>query len=286
MILFKPLKKLCMTLRKSGGRNLKGNITVYNRGGGFKRKYRIIDFYRIYFINRIALVLRIEYDPNRNSYIALINYLEMALSYIISPQKLDYGTMIGTFIERERRFNIGSTFKIKVIPSGTYLHNVELIPKQGGKLAKSAGARLQKLRVTGKFTLVKQKSGEMRYILSECLATVGIVSTHFFLRSYFEKAGQLRNRGFKPKVRGVAQNPVSHPHGGGEGKSSGGRPSVTPWGFLTKGISTRSPQKKRLNKNIMKTRRSLKKYSKSKTKSLKKKAFLRKLKEEKRLKLK
>ncbi len=246
----KPEKTLTVGIKRSSGRDNQGHITSRHRGCGHKRKYRIIDFKRTKF-DVPATVERIEYDPNRTAHIALIKYEDGELAYILAPQRLSAGD---TVIASEKTdVKPGNTMRLKNIPVGTILHNVEMKPGKGGQIARSAGAYVQ---LTGKdmgFALLRLKSGEVRKVPSECLATVGAVSNQDHQNQNIGKAGRSRWLGRRPSVRGVAMNPVDHPHGGGEGKTSGGRHPVSPWGKPTKGARTRA-KKKPTNKFIVNSR--------------------------------
>jgi len=232
----RPVKALTEGLTKSGGRNNRGRVTVRGVGGGAKRLYRKIDFKR----NRWdvpATVERLEYDPNRTAFIALIKYEDGDLSYIIAPQRLAVGDTVVT--SRTADIKPGNTLPLKNIPVGTIVHNVELKPQKGAQLARSAGTYVQIVGRDAGYAQIKLSSGELRMVPDSCLATVGAVSNPDNMNKVLSKAGRARYLGKRPKVRGVAMNPVDHPHGGGEGKSSGGRHPVTPWGKKTRGPKTR-----------------------------------------------
>ncbi len=233
----KPLKKLTKGQSKTGGRNNNGRITCRHIGGGHKQRYRIIDFLRNKF-DVEAVVERVEYDPNRTSFIALLKYSDGENSYIIAPQKLKMGDKIISAEKTE--IAVGNAMKIKNIPVGTIVHNVELKPKKGGQLARSAGSSVQIEGKDSGYVQIKLRSGESRLVLEDCMATIGAVSNSDNQNQKFGKAGRKVWMGTRPSVRGVAMNPVDHPHGGGEGKTSGGRHPVTPWGKKTKGLRTRS----------------------------------------------
>ena len=236
----KPEKKLTKGLVKTGGRNNTGRITSWHRGGGHKRKYRIIDFKRFNF-NKEAKVERIEYDPNRTSFIALIVYEDGSKSYIIAPQKIKIGDKV---ISGEKvDIKPGNAMPLSSMPLGTLIHNVELKPGKGGQLARSAGTYVQLVGRDQGYSILRLSSGEVRLVLSKCMATVGSVSNPDNQNTKDSKAGRSRWLGKRPHVRGVAMNPIDHPHGGGEGKTSGGRHPVTPWGKPTKGKRTRSNKK-------------------------------------------
>lgn len=232
----KPYKKLTVGLRKTGGRNNLGAITSWHRGGGHKRLYRIIDFKR----NNLdvkAVVERIEYDPNRTAFIALIKYDDLTYSYILAPQKLKVGDEVISSDSAD--IKIGNTLSLKHIPVGTTIHNVEMKPGKGGQIARSAGSYVQLVGKDSGYAQIKLRSGELRLVPLSCKATIGVVSNSDHQNVNYGKAGRKRWLGRKPVVRGVVMNPVDHPHGGGEGKTSGGRHPVTPWGKPTKGKKTR-----------------------------------------------
>lgn len=240
----KPFKKLVVGFKNSGGRNNKGRITIYHRGGGHKRRYRIIDFKRSLF-DLEGKVIRIEYDPNRSAWIALISYKNGLMSYILAPENLNIGDIVMSSNGKNLNFKIGNAFPIKYIPIGTLIHNIELKPGKGGQIARSAGAYGQLIQKSGTgYAMIRLVSGELRMIPMECMATIGTVCNLDHKNINGGKAGYSRWKNRRPIVRGVAMNPVDHPHGGGEGKTSGGRPSVTPWGKPTKGMPTRSKKKK------------------------------------------
>jgi large subunit ribosomal protein L2 len=209
-------------------------------GGGSKHKFRIIDFFRKKK-NMKATVDRIEYDPNRTAYIALITYEDKEKTYIICPQDLKIGDIISSGNNVE--IKIGNCLELRNIPPGTLIHNVELIPGNGGKLARSAGSSITLSGYDGDYAILKLSSGETRKVNSSCLATIGVVSNPDQKNIKIGKAGRNRWRGKRPQTRGVAMNPVDHPHGGGEGKTSGGRSPVSPWGQSAKGLKTRRPQR-------------------------------------------
>ena len=237
----RPEKSLVRKLKKTGGRNNKGRITSRRRGGGHKRNYRIIDFKRNKF-DIEGNVATIEYDPNRSAFIALIHYVDGEKRYIIQPNGLTVGDKI---ISGEKvELNTGNVLQLKNIPSGQFVHNIEMIPGKGAQMARSAGAYVQVMARDNNYVTLKLPSGEVRMVPEKCLATIGVVGNkqHELVRS--GKAGRSRWLGKRPKVRGVAMNPVDHPMGGGEGKSSGGRHPVTPWGKPTKGYKTRKKNKK------------------------------------------
>jgi large subunit ribosomal protein L2 len=246
----KPEKSLLMNLKKSGGRNSSGRITSRHIGGGHKRKYRIIDFLRNKR-NIDARVASIEYDPNRSARIALLIYADGEKKYILAPD----GIQVGNSIIASEKADIrpGNALPLKAIPLGTIIHNIELKIGKGGQLARSAGTYAQLMSKEGKYSQVKLPSGEVRMILQECYATIGQVGNLDHENVSLGKAGRTRWLGKRPKVRGVAMNPVDHPHGGGEGRTSGGRHPVTPWGIPTKGYKTRT--NKTSSRFIVKTRK-------------------------------
>ena len=232
-----PVKGLTEGLHKSGGRNNNGRITARHIGGGHKRRYRIIDFKRNKF-GKSATVERIEYDPNRSAFIALLKYKDGEQSYILAPQRL----RIGDTVEAGEDADIkpGNALPMQNIPVGTIIHNVEMKPGKGGQIARSAGTYAQLVGKDAGYALLRLSSGERRMVRAECMATVGAVSNPDRKNVKLGKAGRKRWMGKRPVVRGVAMNPVDHPHGGGEGRTSGGRHPVTPWGKPTKGKRTRS----------------------------------------------
>ena len=232
----KPVKALTEGLTKNGGRNNYGRITARRIGGGAKRTYRKVDFKR----NRWdipATVERLEYDPNRTAFIALIKYEDGQLSYIIAPQRLEVGDTVVTSATAD--IKPGNTLPLKNIPVGTIIHNIELKPQKGAQMVRSAGTYAQLVGRDGGYAQIKLASGELRMVMDTCLATVGAVSNPDNMNQVLSKAGRKRHLGKRPSVRGVVMNPVDHPHGGGEGKSSGGRHPVTPWGKKTRGPKTR-----------------------------------------------
>lgn len=232
----KPLKALTKGLTKSGGRNNLGRMTARHRGGGHKRLYRMVDFKRNK-LDCVATIERIEYDPNRSSYIALIKYDDGVYSYILAPSKLKAGDQIISGADAD--IKNGNCLPIKNIPVGTIVHNVEMKPGKGGQIARSAGASVSIVGKDSGYAQVKLSSGEVRLIPLDCMATIGTLSNADRKNTIIGKAGRSRWLGRRPHVRGVAMNPVDHPHGGGEGKTSGGRHPVTPWGKPTKGKKTR-----------------------------------------------
>ncbi len=233
----KPVKTLTEGLTKSGGRNNKGRITARRRGGGHKRAYRMIDFKRRKW-DISATVERIEYDPNRSGFIALIKYDDGELSYILAPQRVSPGDKIiaGEKVDVQP----GNAMPLESMPIGTIVHNIELKPGKGGQIARAAGTYVQLVGRDAGYAILKLMSGEQRIVRGECMATIGAVSNPDNQNITLAKAGRNRWKGKRPSVRGVAMNPVDHPHGGGEGRTSGGRHPVTPWGKSTKGKKTRS----------------------------------------------
>lgn len=245
-----PEKSLVRPLKKSGGRNSYGRITTRNRGGGHKRRYRIIDFKR----NKDGIpakVATIEYDPNRSANIALLYYADGEKRYIIAPFGIKVGDVLMSGQGAE--ISVGNTLKLGDIPLGTQIHNLELSAGHGAQIVRTAGSYAQLMAKEGKYAQVKLPSGEVRMISLECRATIGQVGNSSYMGISLGKAGRNRWKGRRPHVRGVAMNPVDHPHGGGEGKSSGGRHPVTPWGVPTKGYKTRV--RKSSDKLIIKRRK-------------------------------
>ena len=236
-----PEKSLVVTITKTGGRNNQGKITVRHRGGGAKRKYRIIDFKRNKF-NVEGTVTAIEYDPNRTANIALITYKDGEKRYILAPLNIKIGDKIISSDNAD--IKIGNSLPLMNIPVGTTIHNIELKPGKGGELARSAGSSAQILGREGKYVLVRLKSGEMRNILGTCRATIGEVGNTDYELVKIGKAGRARNMGIRPTVRGSVMNPNDHPHGGGEGKAPIGRAQpMTPWGKPALGLKTRKNKK-------------------------------------------
>ena len=233
----RPLSSLVTKKSKTGGRNNAGRITTRHIGGGHKQHYRIIDFKRNKD-NIPAKVERIEYDPNRSAFIALLLYIDGERRYIIAPKNLKVNDQV--LSGEQASVNIGNTLVLNDIPVGTILHCVELKPGKGAQLARSAGTYVQFVAKEGQYATLRLKSGEVRKVLAECRATIGEVSNQEHSLKSFGKAGAKRWIGVRPTVRGVAMNPIDHPHGGGEGKTSGGRHPVSPWGVPTKGYRTRS----------------------------------------------
>ncbi|RKY38330.1 MAG: 50S ribosomal protein L2 [Candidatus Omnitrophota bacterium] len=245
-----PEKSLTCALKKKAGRNIHGRITVHQRGGGHKRRYRLIDFKRDKH-NIKGKVISIEYDPNRSARIALIGYEDGEKRYIIAPVGLKVGDEIMNGDKAEVK--IGNSLPLRNIPLGTPIFNVELKPGGGGKIARSAGTSVQLMAKEGEFAHLKLPSGEVRLVKLDCYATIGSVSNPEHNKISLGKAGRSRWLGIRPTVRGVAKNPIDHPLGGGEGKSSGGRHPVTPWGKPTKGLKTRK-KRKYSDKYILKRR--------------------------------
>ncbi|MCE9647980.1 MAG: 50S ribosomal protein L2 [Parvibaculum sp.] len=245
----KPVKTLTEGLSKSGGRNNHGRVTAFNRGGGHKRSYRVIDFKR-QRLEMPATVERLEYDPNRTSFIALIKYADGELAYILAPQRL----AVGDSVISGKKVDVkpGNAMPLASIPVGTIIHNVELKPGKGGQIARSAGTYVQLVGRDQGYALIRLSSGEQRMVRGECMASIGAVSNPDHSNITIAKAGRNRWLGKRPSVRGVAMNPVDHPHGGGEGRTSGGRHPVTPWGKPTKGKKTR--QNKATDKYILRSR--------------------------------
>jgi len=232
-----PVKGLTAGKSSSGGRNQHGHITSRFRGGGHKRSYRIVDFRRRKF-DVPATVERLEYDPNRTAFIALIKYQDGELSYILAPQRLRAGDVVVS--ARRADIKPGNAMPLAAIPVGTIVHNVEMKPAAGGKIARAAGQYVQLVGKDAGYAQIKLMSGELRTVRGECMATIGAVSNPDNANRQIGKAGRSRWLGRKPHNRGVSMNPIDHPHGGGEGRTSGGRHPVTPWGFPTKGKKTRN----------------------------------------------
>jgi large subunit ribosomal protein L2 len=246
-----PEKSLTGVIKKSGGRNNSGHITTRFIGGGHKRKYRVIDFKRDKS-GIPAKVFSIEYDPNRTCRIALLHYADGEKRYILAPEGLKVGNKIvsgpGSDIQ------VGNALPLKEMPLGSFVHNVEMKPGKGGQIGRSAGTSIQVMAKEGDFAQLKMPSGEVRLIRLECMATYGVVGNSEHENLSQGKAGRNRWRGIRPSVRGVAMNPVDHPMGGGEGKTSGGGHPVSPWGQKAKGLKTRK-RKKESNKHIIKRRK-------------------------------
>ena len=236
-----PERSLLESLKKTSGRNSYGRITVRHHGGGNRQKYRIIDFKR----NKTgvhATVLTLEYDPNRSAFIALIQYEDGVKNYIIAPSGLKVGDTVVSGAAAD--IKVGKALPLVNIPTGTFVHNVELYPGRGGQLARSAGNAAQLMAKEGKYALLRLPSGELRNVPAECMATIGTVSNEDHLNVKVGKAGRTRHMGVRPTVRGSVMNPCDHPHGGGEGKSPIGRPGpVTPWGKPALGYKTRAKHK-------------------------------------------
>jgi len=244
---YKPLTKKS---KSTGGRNNQGRITSRRMGGGVKSRYRIIDFKRDKF-DISAEIVRTEYDPNRSAFINLVKYEDGEYRYILAPQKLSIGDKI--ISSKNADIKEGNSLPLNNIPLGTNIHNVELKPGAGGQLARSAGSSVQIVSKEDVFVQLKLNSGEIRLVNNKCLATIGVLSNPDNKNTKLGKAGRKRYLGFRPKVRGVVMNPVDHPHGGGEGRTSGGRHPVTPWGKSTKGKKTRN--NKKTNVFILKKRK-------------------------------
>ena len=249
----KPVKALTEGLNKSGGRNNKGRITSRRRGGGHKRLYRVIDFKRTKF-DVSATVQRIEYDPNRSAFIALLKYEDGEEAYILAPQRLQEGDAV--IASNRADIKPGNAMPMENMPVGTIIHNVEMKPGKGGQMARAAGTYVQLIGKDSGYAQLRLTSGELRMVPAKCMATVGAVSNSDNQNINLSKAGRKRWMGKRPQVRGVAMNPVDHPHGGGEGRTSGGRHPVSPWGKPTKGKRTRSNNK--TDRLIMRRRRSRK----------------------------
>ena len=246
----KSLKSLTVGRHSTGGRNNLGRITSRHKGAGHKHKYRQIDFYRKKDDMK-AKVERIEYDPNRSAHVALIKYEDGLMNYILSPNKIKIGDEV--ISGRNKKIEIGNCMQLSDIPTGTDIHNIELYPNSGGKLVRSAGASAQISGTDDNYCIVKLNSGEVRKIINTARATIGSVSNTDHQNIKIGKAGRNRWKGIRPQSRGVAMNPVDHPHGGGEGKTSGGRNPVSPWGQSSKGLKTRT--NKRSNKFIISRRK-------------------------------
>jgi large subunit ribosomal protein L2 len=232
----KPHKALLEKKSKNGGRNNHGRITVRHQGGGHKQFYRIIDFKRNKS-NVPGTVERLEYDPNRTAHIALIKYIDGERRYILAPSKIKVGDQV--LSSEKTEINPGNAMLLEHVPLGTNVHCVEMKPGKGAQIARSAGTSARVVAKEGIYTTLRLQSGEMRKILSACMATIGVVSNQENNLRSLGKAGAKRWRGVRPTVRGVAMNPIDHPHGGGEGKTSGGRHPTSPWGTPTKGYKTR-----------------------------------------------
>jgi large subunit ribosomal protein L2 len=246
-----PVKALTEGKHEKGGRNNNGRITVRWRGGGHKRRFRLIDFKRVKR-DMPAEVVRLEYDPNRSGFIALVKYEDGELAYILAPQRLKAGDKVvaGEKVDVKP----GNAMPMRNIPVGTIIHNVEMKPGKGGQIARSAGTYVQLVGRDAGYALLRLSSGEVRLVRGECMATIGAVSNPDEQNIVIGKAGRNRWLGKRPSVRGVAMNPIDHPHGGGEGRTSGGRHPATPWGKGTKGTKTR--QNKATDRYILQRRRS------------------------------
>jgi large subunit ribosomal protein L2 len=251
-----PVKSLVEGKKSRGGRNNNGRVTMRRKGGGAKKLYRVVDFKRRKH-DIEAKVERLEYDPNRTAWIALVKYLDGDLAYIIAPQRLKAGDKI---ISGEKvDVKPGNAMPLKAMPVGTIIHNVELKVGKGGQLARAAGNYAQLVGRDGAMAQLRLQSGEVRLVHGDCFATVGAVSNADHLNETVGKAGRQRHKGNRPSVRGTAMNPIDHPHGGGEGRTSGGRHPVTPWGKPTKGAKTRS--NKRTDRLIIRSRHARKKVN-------------------------
>jgi large subunit ribosomal protein L2 len=250
----RPVKSLVEGLTKSGGRGGSGRIAVRFRGGGAKRLYRIVDFKRRKF-DVPAVVERLEYDPNRTAFIALIKYEDGELAYILAPQRLKVGDQV--VASQKVDVKPGNAAPLSGLPIGTIIHNIELKPLKGGQIARSAGAYAQLVGRDAGYAQIRLGSGELRMVQDSCMATVGAVANQDHMNESLGKAGRSRHKGRRPHVRGVAMNPIDHQHGGGEGRTSGGRHPVTPWGKPTKGSKTRV--NKTTDKFIIRSRHKAKK---------------------------
>jgi large subunit ribosomal protein L2 len=250
----KPVKSLTEGTKRGSGRNNHGHITTRHKGGGHKRRYRRVDFLRKKF-DQPAIVERLEYDPNRTAFVALIKYGDGELSYILAPQRLKIGD---TVISGERTdIKPGNSLPLKNVPLGTIVHNVELQPGKGGQIARAAGTYVQLVGRDQGYAQLRLASGEIRIVRQDCRATIGAVSNPDQQNVNFGKAGRMRWFGIRPTVRGTAMNPIDHPHGGGEGRTKGGRHPVSPWGMPTKGYKTRN--RKATDRFIVRRRRTGKK---------------------------
>ena len=246
----KPLKSLTVGSHSTGGRNNLGRITSRHKGAGHKQRYRQIDFYRKKDDMK-AKIERIEYDPNRSAHVALIKYEDGTMNYILAPNKIEIGDEVVS--GRNKEIKIGNCMPLSDIPTGTDIHNIELTPNGGGKLSRSAGSTAQISGLFENYCIVKLSSGEIRKIINSARATIGSLSNPDHQNIKIGKAGRNRWKGIRPQSRGVVMNPVDHPHGGGEGKTSGGRDPVSPWGQSAKGLKTR--KNKRTNKFIISRRK-------------------------------
>lgn len=250
----RPEKSLVEGLTKSGGRGAGGRIAVRFRGGGAKRLYRKIDFKRRKF-DAVGTVERLEYDPNRTAFIALVSYADGEKAYILAPQRLKAGDQV--IAAEKADVKPGNAMPLRSMPIGTIIHNIEMKPEKGGQLARSAGSYAQLVGRDAGYAQIRLGSGELRMVLDGCMATVGAVSNSDHMNQNLGKAGRVRHMGFRPHVRGVAMNPIDHPHGGGEGRTSGGRHPVSPTGQPTKGRKTR--KNKATDKFIIRSRHKAKK---------------------------
>ena len=246
----KPEKTLTEGKSEKGGRNNTGRITMWWRGGGHKQSYRIVDFKRRKF-DQPAVVERLEYDPNRTAFIALVRYKDGEAAYILAPQRLAVGDTVVSGEKTDVR--PGNAMLLRNIPVGSIVHNVELKPGRGGQMARAAGSYIQLVGRDAGYAQLKLSSGEVRIVRSDCMASIGAVSNPDHSNESLGKAGRARWKGIKPSVRGVAMNPIDHPHGGGEGRTSGGRHPVTPWGKGTKGNKTR--KNKATDRYILRSRK-------------------------------
>ena len=249
----RPERKLTTALRKTGGRNNHGRITSRHRGGGHRRRYRIIDFKRNKY-DISAVIASIEYDPNRSPRIALLEYEDGEKRYIIAPDGLKVGDIVISTQNNQIPFKTGNAMPLRTIPEGLLVHNIELKPGKGAQMARSAGAYARIMANEAGMITLKLPSGEMRMVPEQCIATIGMVGNKSHESIIIGKAGRSRWLGKRPKVRGVVMNPVDHPHGGGEGRTSGGRHPVSPWGMPTKGYRTRK-KNKASDKYIVKRRK-------------------------------
>jgi len=236
----KPLKSLTAGSHSTGGRNNLGRITSRHKGAGHKQKYRQIDFHRRKD-DISAVIERLEYDPNRSAFLALVKYEDGVMNYILAPNKIKIGDKINS--GKGKEIKIGNCMPLSDIPTGTDIHNIELTPNGGGKLVRSAGASAQISGTDDNYCIIKLQSGEIRKIINTARATIGTVSNSDHQNIKIGKAGRNRWKGIRPQSRGVVMNPVDHPHGGGEGKTSGGRDPVSPWGQSAKGLKTRTNKK-------------------------------------------
>jgi len=249
----KPERKLTTALRKTGGRNNKGRITSRHRGGGHRRRYRILDFKRNKY-DMTAVIESIEYDPNRSSHIALLKYEDGEKRYIIAPDGLKVGDKVLSTKHNQIPFKAGNAMPLGFIPEGLLIHNIELKPGKGAQMVRSAGTYARIMANEAGMITIKLPSAELRMVSEQCIATIGMVGNKSHENIVIGKAGRSRWLGRRPKVRGVVMNPVDHPHGGGEGRTSGGRHPVSPWGMPTKGFRTRK-KNKASNKYIVKRRK-------------------------------